>query len=401
MNTGEAPQRANQLCQAAISGGLQTGDLLSVMFGRLFLGMAYLLQGRSEEGFALVRQASQQMKNDPGVSIDSLLADELRQSNTRITTALLGILLETEGRHMDLERLNRHALAIEERTLGSDHPNVSARLMNIATNISQQGRHQEATVLLERSLSIVEKSLGPSHEQVLRVMKSLALEYDQSSLPIEAERLLRKILSLREAKYGSEHALVGESLQDLGFFLRYHGRANEAFPLLRRALSILERVNGLESPEVAAALDKLAGFYVAMGQYADAIALLMRSLGIREKAFGSESAPVAEALTQIASVKEKLAASPSQEAHKNAGNEVSGRPTKSSPLDREQVEAEMLLRRAISIRVKEFGSQHAKVASALHDLGRNLIEQKRFREADEVLQRSLGIYEQTLGRVLN
>ena len=53
------------------------------------------------------------------------------------------------------------ALAIKEKALGPDHPDVGTTLNNLAALYEKQGRTTEAEPLLKRALTIREKALGP------------------------------------------------------------------------------------------------------------------------------------------------------------------------------------------------------------------------------------------------
>jgi tetratricopeptide (TPR) repeat protein len=59
--------------------------------------------------------------------------------------------------------LCKRAIAIDEKTLGSEHPDLAIRLNNLATVYSDQGKYAEAEPLLKRSLAIYEQKLGPTH----------------------------------------------------------------------------------------------------------------------------------------------------------------------------------------------------------------------------------------------
>jgi tetratricopeptide (TPR) repeat protein len=59
--------------------------------------------------------------------------------------------------------LVRRALAIREKALGPDHPEVAESLNNLANVYRGRGRFAEAEPLLERALPIREKSLGRGH----------------------------------------------------------------------------------------------------------------------------------------------------------------------------------------------------------------------------------------------
>jgi tetratricopeptide (TPR) repeat protein len=70
------------------------------------------------------------------------------------------------GDYSPAEALFRRALAIDEKTMGPDHPDhptAATDLNNLAWLYYVQGKYGEAEPLLKRALAIDEKTLGPDH----------------------------------------------------------------------------------------------------------------------------------------------------------------------------------------------------------------------------------------------
>ncbi len=57
-------------------------------------------------------------------------------------------------------RWYKRALAIREKALGPDHPNVATSLNNLALLYHKQGRYVDAEPLYKRALVIFEKASG-------------------------------------------------------------------------------------------------------------------------------------------------------------------------------------------------------------------------------------------------
>jgi len=57
-------------------------------------------------------------------------------------------------------------LDIREKELGADHVDVAASLNNIAVLLKTSGQFEEAEEMYNRSIAIKEKALGPNHPQV-------------------------------------------------------------------------------------------------------------------------------------------------------------------------------------------------------------------------------------------
>jgi tetratricopeptide (TPR) repeat protein len=58
-----------------------------------------------------------------------------------------------EGRYADAEPLYKRVLAIIEKALGPDHPNVALALNDLAELYSAEGRYADAEPLYKRALA--------------------------------------------------------------------------------------------------------------------------------------------------------------------------------------------------------------------------------------------------------
>ncbi|MFH1242927.1 MAG: CHAT domain-containing tetratricopeptide repeat protein [Pseudomonadota bacterium] len=82
-----------------------------------------------------------------------------------------------QGRYADAIPLAQKTLAIREKALGPDHPDVAAGLNNLAGLYGSLGDYAKAEPLYRRSLAIWEKALGSDHPNVATGLNSLALLY--------------------------------------------------------------------------------------------------------------------------------------------------------------------------------------------------------------------------------
>jgi len=116
---------------------------------------------------------------------------------------LAGLLRQT-NRPSEVEPLLRRALAIDEKSYGSDHPEVATDLNNLAVLLSQTNRPSEAEPLFRRALAIDEKSYGPDHPNVAIRLDNLALLLQGTNRLSEAEPLFGHALAIDEKSYGPD-----------------------------------------------------------------------------------------------------------------------------------------------------------------------------------------------------
>jgi tetratricopeptide (TPR) repeat protein len=276
----------------------------------------------------------------------------------------LGVLFDTRAEYARAERASRRALAIDEASLGPDHPTVAIRLNNLALLLRTTNRLGEAEPLYRRALAIDEASLGPDHPTVAIRLNNLAgLLYATNRLA-EAEPLYRRALVIDEASLGPDHPAVATGLNNLAGLLEATNRLGEAEPLYRRALAISEASLGRDHPYVATGLNNLAELLRATNRLADAEPLYRRALAIDEASLGPDHPTVARDLNNLAGLL-------------RATNRLA--------------RAEKLYRRALAISEASLGPDHPTVATRLNNLAGLLAATNRLAEAEPLYRRALAI----------
>jgi tetratricopeptide (TPR) repeat protein len=116
------------------------------------------------------------------------------EKDTAVVLNNLALLLLTTNRLGEGEPLMKRALAIWEKTLGPEHPNVATGVNNLAELYRAQGQYAQAEPLYRRALAIDEKSYGAEHPIVARDLSNLAQLLQDSKRLGEAEPLMRRVL---------------------------------------------------------------------------------------------------------------------------------------------------------------------------------------------------------------
>ncbi|NMF59568.1 tetratricopeptide repeat protein [Pseudanabaena yagii GIHE-NHR1] len=282
----------------------------------------------------------------------------------------LAQLYKSQGNYTAAEPLLKRSLAILEKALGAEHPDVASSLNNLAELYKSQGNYPAAEPLLKRSLAILEKALGAEHPDVASSLNNLAALYNSQGNYAAAEPLYKRSLSIREKASGANHPDVASSLNGLARLYDSQGNYPAAESLYKHSLAIREKALGAEHPLVATSLNNLAGLYVAQGNYPAAEPLLKRSLAILEKVLGAEHPDVATILNNLAA------------SYDSQGNYLA---------------AEPLYKRSLAIREKALGANHPDVASSLNNLALLYDSQGNYPTAEPLYKRSLAIREKALG----
>jgi tetratricopeptide (TPR) repeat protein len=160
-----------------------------------------------------------------------------------------------QGKLDEAVRANEEALALKEKALGPDHPDVGISEGNLAIVLGDLGRNQEALAHLDRAVAVLEKG------------------------------------------YGADHPDVATQLSNRGEVLNALGRHREARASFERALIIWERELGLDHRNLAYPLTGLGESWLAEGDPQSALAPLERAFKIRE---AEEKVPSRRAATRFA-----------------------------------------------------------------------------------------------------
>ncbi|MBD2497806.1 tetratricopeptide repeat protein [Nostoc sp. FACHB-280] len=333
--------------------------------------------------------------------------------NVAISLNSLALLYYTQGKYEQAEPLYQRALAIREKVLGKEHPDVANSLNNLATLYNSQGKYKQAEPLYLRALAINEKVLGKEHPTVANSLNNLATLYNSQGKYKQAEPLYLRALAIREKVLGKEHPSVATSLNNLALLYYVQGKYKQAEPLYLRALAINEKVLGKEHPTVANSLNNLATLYHAQGKYKQAEALYLRALDINEKVLGKEHPAVAISLNGVAllyytqgkyaqaeplylralAILEKVLGQEHPDVAQNLNN--------LALLYDQQgkyAQAEPLYLRALAIREKVLGQEHPDVAQNLANLATLYYSQGKYEQAEPLYLRALAILEKVLGK---
>src|SRR6185503_19523521 len=102
--------------------------------------------------------------------------------------------LKTRGKYDEAESLYRQSLALNEATLGPDHPEVGASLNNLAALCEARGNYAEANRLFQRAITIKEKLLPPDHPSLAVSLNNVATVYFAQGEYGEVEALYQRSL---------------------------------------------------------------------------------------------------------------------------------------------------------------------------------------------------------------
>ena len=139
--------------------------------------------------------------------------------------------------------MNERALAIYEKVLGNDHPNVATIVNNLAELYYAQSDLAKALPMYVRALAIEEKMLGEDHPNIATSLNNLAMLYFAQSDYPKALLLYEQSLAILENALGKDHPYIATSLNNSADCLEALGKTKEAAAARARAKNIQDRID--------------------------------------------------------------------------------------------------------------------------------------------------------------
>ena len=159
----------------------------------------------------------------------------------------------------------------------------AAALNQQVTQLYNQGRYSEAIPLAQRALALREKALGPDHPDVALSLYTLATLYQNLERYQDAEPLFKRNLAIWEKLYGPNNINVASALNNLAALYQLERRYRDAEPLFQRSLKIWETL-APDDLNFATTLSNLADLYANRNNsFTEAETLYRRSLAIWKK----------------------------------------------------------------------------------------------------------------------
>jgi tetratricopeptide (TPR) repeat protein/transcriptional regulator with XRE-family HTH domain len=164
----------------------------------------------------------------------------------------LGEVYLAQEKFLEARSLIKQSLEIRERTLGQEHPYIAYNLMNMAETFRLEGsfakteslRKQalaEAIRFYRKALAIREKGLNPEHPNIATTLHKLAVLYYVQGHYDLAEPLFSTALAIREKALAQDHPDLQDTLEYLSGVLSNTNRETLAAEFERRAQVIKSR----------------------------------------------------------------------------------------------------------------------------------------------------------------
>ncbi|MHC5112080.1 MAG: tetratricopeptide repeat protein [Planctomycetota bacterium] len=345
---------------------------------------------------------------EAALTVEREFQDEpLTEAAVRVT---IGRTYKSLGKMDKAEQHLQRALALREKALSTEHPDLADSLGALAELRMAEGRYAEALELQQRVLDISTAQQGGESAAVAQSLGNIGFALQELGRLPEAEESLQKSVEILR-RLETEPTQIAHSLNNLGCYLMDMGDFAGAESALREAVEIRREFLGNDHPGTAIALNNLAQSVAELGKLQAAIPLLEESLAVRRRAYGSTHPKVAIALNSLGRFLlrngELSAAEPYLREALDMRRQVLGpeHPGLATSMNNLAMllddlgryeESRNLHLKSLELRRRIYGPEHVRVANALHNLSAVCRNQGDLTAAEEYARKAVDMAQRLL-----
>jgi serine/threonine protein kinase len=291
---------------------------------------------------------------------DKLYGPASPAAATTLNNLALGLV--AQEKLTEAEQADRDAFTIRLHLYGHDNADTATSLNDLGAVYRQEGKLAEAEAKAREALEIRQKLSPQESLPVADSLRNLSIILGDESKWVEAEAMAREVLAIRRKLLGPDHPWVASSLDDVAWAAKANGKLAEAEALEQEALALRQKFLPEAHPNVAYSLYVVGDTMREQGKFDEAYSILSAALSIQRKVLGDDNPGTVDTLRSMGLA---LGA------------------------EGKEGEAENTLRAVLAARRKRAGHDDPQALGALHDLGLALGREGKWDEAESIHREAL------------
>jgi tetratricopeptide (TPR) repeat protein len=261
------------------------------------------------------------------------------------------------------------ALAIREKALPANHPNLATTYNNVGSVYYKMGKYTKALPFYQKALAIWEAALFPNHPSLATLYHNIGLVHYKVGEYPRSLPYFERAVAIREKALPAIHPSLATSYNNIGLVHYKVGDYRDALSYFERSLTILETALPANHPELATSYNNIGLVYSKLSKYPKALSFFEKALAIWEAALSPNHPSLAKSNKNIGLVYYKM-----------------GKDT----------QALSFYGRALAIREKALPPDHPSLATSYHNIGLVYCNMGKYTQALSLYERALAIKKSVL-----
>lgn len=179
--------------------------------------------------------------------------------------------LLSAGSPDEAERLLLRVLAIQERILGADHPQMVQALYPLVNLYDQQNRPLDAQRTIERQIRLITSARGADSPTLAQQLRGLATHYERQQKLAEAEKTFNDAAAIYEEAQGPNSGQLSDLFRELARVQERRENLAKAEQSWLHAVQIREAQENPQDPSFLWMLADVADFYARQQRFDEAL----------------------------------------------------------------------------------------------------------------------------------
>ena len=175
------------------------------------------------------------------------------------------------------------ALAMQEKVLPDNYSYIALLYNNVGSAYGELGESKKALEYSLKALAIQEKVLPENHPDIAISYNNIGCTYGELGEHKKKLDYYLKALSIQEKASLGKHLDIATLYNIIGSEYGELGESKKKLECCLKALAIQEKVLPENHPDIAASYNNVGFTYGELGDYKTALAYLLKTLAIREK----------------------------------------------------------------------------------------------------------------------
>ncbi|CAF1101432.1 unnamed protein product [Adineta steineri] len=235
-----------------------------------------------------------------------LLRQTTRKGEKASICHQLGLIKYNQGEYQEALTYYEKALAMKQRSLPSNHPDLASSYMGIGLVYYNTGDYPKALSYYEKGLVIQQRSLPSNHPDLAYSYNNIGLVYYSLGNYPKARLSHEKALTIRQQSLPSNHPDFGMSYNNIGLVYYSTGNYPKALLSHEKALTIRQQSLPSNHPDLGISYINIGTVYYNMGDYSKALSYYEKALAIKKQLLPSSHADFASSYMGIGLVYDSM-----------------------------------------------------------------------------------------------
>ena len=175
------------------------------------------------------------------------------------------------------------ALAIREKILPPNHPDLATSYNNVGYAFGKLGDHQKQLEFYQKALDIREQALPPDHPDLALSYSNVGFAWGKLGDYQKKLEFCQKALVIREKVLPPDHPDLAISYNNIGSAWGKLGNHQKQLDYLQKALVIWEKILPPDHPDLATGYNNIGGAWGNLGDHHRQLEFLQKAFAIQEK----------------------------------------------------------------------------------------------------------------------